>query len=296
MSTPAPVSVHDRTEEFLTTIRRRRLSIVTPEGVKLNLELAGIGERAAAFFIDLALITVAVIILTVAVRVVAGVGLHARLAVAIAALIAFLVRTLYFVRFELAWQGSTPGKRAIGLRVIDRNGGPLLPSAVITRNIMREVETFLPLGALLTVNAAGAGWEKLGFALWLLLLAAVPFAAPQRQRIGDFLAGTAVIAVPKRVLAPDLAIAGSDFTFTERQLSSYGAFELQVLEEILRRPPGPETTRLNLDIATRICRRIEAPLPADVDQQRFLIAFYAAQRAHLERGQLFGRLRERKTD
>jgi uncharacterized RDD family membrane protein YckC len=295
MSSPATVSVHDRTDEFLTTIRRRRLAIVTPEGVKLNLELASIGERAAAFFIDLALITAAVIILSLSVRIIAGVGLHARLAVAIVALIAFLVRTLYFVRFELAWQGSTPGKRAIGLRVIDRNGGPLEPSAVITRNIMREVETFLPLGALLAVNAPGTGWEKLGFTLWLLLLAAVPFVAPQRQRIGDFLAGTAVIAVPKRVLAPDLATASSDFSFTERQLSSYGAFELQVLEEVLRRPPGGETVKLYRDIATRICRRIDAPVPDETNSHRFLVAFYAAQRAHLERGQLFGRLRETKT-
>jgi uncharacterized RDD family membrane protein YckC len=274
MSSPQTLSVHDRTDEFLTTIRRRRLSIVTPEGVKLNLELAGIGERAGAFLIDFAL--------------------HARLAVAIVALIAFLVRTLYFVRFELAWQGSTPGKRAVGLRVIDRNGGPLLPGAVITRNIMREVETFLPLGVLLAVNAPGTGWEKLGLTLWMLVLAAVPCCTRQRQRIGDFLAGTVVIAVPKRVLAPDLALAAGEFTFTERQLSSYGAFELQVLEEILRRPPGAETTKLDLDIATRICKRIEAPVPPADSCHRFLVDFYAAQRATLEREQLFGRLREMK--
>jgi uncharacterized RDD family membrane protein YckC len=294
MSNSQTLSVHDRTDEFLTTIRRRRLAIVTPEGVKLNLELAGIGERAGAFLIDFALIVAAVIVLTIGVRVVAGVGLHARLVVAIVALIAFLVRTLYFVRFELAWQGSTPGKRAVGLRIIDHNGGPLLPGAVITRNIMREVETFLPLGVLLTLNAPGIGWEKLGLALWMLILAAVPCFTRQRQRIGDFLAGTAVIAVPKRVLAPDLAVAGSEFSFTERQLRSYGAFELQVLEEILRRRPGPETTRLDLDVATRICKRIEAPVPPAEACHRFLVDFYAAQRAHLEREQLFGRLRETK--
>ena len=152
MTVPRALSVHDRTEEFLTTIRRRRLPILTPEGVKLNLELASIGERATAFLIDFALIIAAVIVLVISVRLVAGAGLHARLVLSLAALIAFLVRTLYFVRFELAWQGSTPGKRAVGLRVIDRRGGPLLPGAVITRNIMREVETFFPLGALLTLE------------------------------------------------------------------------------------------------------------------------------------------------
>ena len=54
--------------------------------------------------------------------------------------VAFVLRNLYFIHFELAWQGSTPGKYFTGLRVIERHGGELTPAAIVARNLTREVE------------------------------------------------------------------------------------------------------------------------------------------------------------
>ena len=65
----------------------------------------------------------------------------------------FVVRNLYFIHFELSWRGATPGKRIVGIRVIDRRGGPLLPAAVIARNLTREVEIFIPLRVLISATA-----------------------------------------------------------------------------------------------------------------------------------------------
>ena len=118
-----------------------------------------------------------------------------------------MVRNLYFVYFELAWRGATPGKRLVGLRVIDRAGGPLLPSAVVARNLTREVEMFIPLGVLLTWGKTAGGavdWENLAIAVWLLFFAALPFINRDRMRGGDLIAGTMVISLPKRVLSSDL--------------------------------------------------------------------------------------------
>jgi len=297
-SAPAdqPLSVHDRTAAFLMPVRRRRLDIVTPEGVQLHVELGDFGERAAAFLIDVVLIIVINIVLIAAAVLVAGVSLRARLAISLTILIGFLVRSLYFVRFELAWRGVTPGKRLIGLRVIDRRGGPLLPSAVITRNVTREVETFLPLLALLGARASGT-WGAIGLFLWLLLLAGVPLVTRNRTRVGDLLAGTVVITVPRRVLSADLIEIRSEYSFTDRQLRAYGAFELQILEEVLRRPASAETSSLYTDVCGRICSRIEWPEPVPPHAcGQFLRAFYMAQRAHLEREQLFGRAKESKEE
>ena len=298
--TPAPARVHDRTAAFLMPVKRKKLAIVTPEGVQLDVEVANLGERAAAFLLDVALITSANILLVLVIVVGAGLGVHARggygharVVFALAGLVGFLMRTLYFARFELVWQGATPGKRICGLRVIDRLGGPLLPGAVIARNVTREAEVFLPLGAFMGVGASGLGGSAL--ALWLILLAAVPLFTGTRLRVGDMLAGTVVIAVPKRALLDDLIVGREEMVFSERQLRAYGAFELQVLEEILRRPPGAETDKLQQDVCGRICKRIEWPGPvAPVDTGRFLRQFYAAERAYLEREQLFGRMRETK--
>jgi len=292
----AALSVHDRTAEFLMPVRKRRRDIVTPEGVRLQVELADIGERAAAFLIDFSIILGTNIAIVVLALLVAGVGLRARLAIALVGLVGFLLRSLYFVHFELAWRGVTPGKRAVGLRVIDRRGAPLLPSAIITRNITREVETFLPLMALLAARVTG-GWGAFLAVLWLGLLAAVPFYNRDRMRVGDLLAGTIVITAPKHRLSADLIEAAQEFSFTDKQLRAYGAFELQILEEVLRRVENAETQTLMVDVSARICARIgwtEAVPPAAC--RRFLVAFYAAQRAHLEREQIYGRGRDVKVE
>jgi uncharacterized RDD family membrane protein YckC len=102
------------------------------------------------------------------------------------------VRNLYFIHFELSWYGATPGKRIVGIRVIDRRGGPLLPSAVIARNLTREVEIFIPLGVLISASAAAksGAWEYLVLGAWLACFAGLIFFNRDRMRAGDLIAGT----------------------------------------------------------------------------------------------------------
>jgi uncharacterized RDD family membrane protein YckC len=284
-------SVHDRTAQFLDPLARRRREIVTPEGVMLRVELAEYGERAIAFLLDLVFLFAIDTALFVLLFVAAHRSVDARVLLQIVLFAAFLIRNLYFIYFELAWQGATPGKQIVGLRVIDRHGGPLLPGAVTARNLTRELEVFLPLQAMLSVGALGPGvWTRLTLTLWLVLLTLLPFFNRDRLRSGDLLAGTMVIAMPKRHLLDDLVADTVDQSFTEGELRAYGAFELQILEELLRRADNPETVELRCDVCQRICRKIgrNAPL-APLVVLLFLQRLYTAQRGFLEREQLFGR-------
>ena len=287
---------HERATEFLEGTRRQQRTIVTPEGVPVTVELADHGERLTAFAIDVFiwfLLTIAVYLPLV---LVAALNKDAALiAVSIVLFIGFVVRNLYFIHFELAWRGATPGKRIVGLRVIDRRGGPLLPSAIVARNLTREVEAFIPLGLLLTWSGTNPNWEHLFVAIWLLFFAALPFVNRDRMRGGDLIGGTMVIALPKRVLSGDLVERVAQYVFTEQQLRAYGAFELQVLEELLRRPKSAETSRLLAEVRDKISHKIgwTAPLPPE-DTELFLREFYTAQRAFLEREQLFGKPRADK--
>jgi uncharacterized RDD family membrane protein YckC len=287
---------HDRTSDFLEGGPRERRQIITPEGVPLSVELAGHGERLVAFVIDLFiwfLLTLAIFIPLISAIFSSG---GSTVAIAIALFIAFVVRNLYFVWFELAWRGATPGKRLVGLRVIDRAGGPLLPSALVARNLTREIETFIPLGVLLTAGGAGAtgDWWTLAVALWMLFFAALPLINRDRMRGGDLIAGTLVISLPKRVLSNDLVERKARFSFTDQQLRAYGAFELQVLEELLRRPVTPQSMPLLNEVCDKICRKIGATMPVPADVVPFLREFYTAERAYLEREQLFGKARADK--
>jgi uncharacterized RDD family membrane protein YckC len=288
---------YERTSEFLEGARRQRRQIVTPEGVPVTVELADYGERMVALMIDLFIWLIGTLAIFIPIVWVIGQSGFSLIAVSIALFIGFIVRNLYFVYFELAWRGATPGKRLVGLRVIDRAGGPLLPSAVVARNLTREVEMFLPLGVLLTwgKTEGGMDWESLAIAIWLLFFAALPFINRDRMRGGDLIAGTMVISLPKRILSSDLVEQAVQFAFTEQQLRSYGAFELQVLEELLRRPDSPESVRVLNEVCDKICRRIGWTAPvAPADVVPFLREFYTAERAFLEREQLYGKARADK--
>jgi uncharacterized RDD family membrane protein YckC len=273
--------------------RRQKREIVTPEGVPISVEIADYGERLTAFVIDFAIWMLLTVAIYLPLFALIGATRGSLIAIAIALFLGFLVRNLYFIYFELAWQGATPGKRVIGLRVIDRHGGPLTASAVIARNLTREIEMFIPLGILLEGGRSSSGaidWSQLSLGVWLLFFAALPAINRDRMRGGDLIAGTMVIALPKRALSSDLVERTVEFAFTTAQLQVYGAFELQVLEELLRRPQNAETPQLLDEVCDKICRKIgwSEPVPRR-EVITFLRDFYTAERGYLEREQLFGK-------
>lgn len=288
-------SVQDRVSQFLEGVVRNRREILTPEGIALPVDLADHGERLVALIIDLFIWICVTALLYVAIIAFIVEGKAVEIAVTLILFIAFIVRNLYFVYFELAWQGATPGKWINRLRVIDRRGGPLTPSAVFARNLTREVEMFLPAGVLLSAGMGADTWEKLAVLAWLGLFTGLPLFNRDRMRGRDFIAGTVVIAIPKRMLLADLVESSNRYTFTTQQLGAYGTFELQILEELLRRPRSAETMALLEGVCEKICAKIEWPtqIPA-ADVLSFLTEFYSAERAFLERERLFGRHRENK--
>ena len=290
-------SATQRASLLLEGAARRKESIVSPEGVPMSVEVASYGDRLAAFILDSLFWTVAAVILFLAILMSSGMALGLRAGLSLGVFAAFLLRNLYMIHFELVWRGATPGKRLMGIKVIDRHGGPLLPGAVIARNLTREIEYFLPVGLLSAGAARGAPWLALCLGLWLLLFTLLPLFNRQRLRAGDLIAGTMVVVLPRRLLLDDLAEHQERFVFAERQLRSYGAFELQVLEELLRRAAGKDAARLRREVADKICRKIAWTEPVgDTEVEQFLRDFYAAERAFLEREQLYGRPKASKED
>jgi uncharacterized RDD family membrane protein YckC len=287
----------DVATQFLRRNRRAERQIITPEGVPLTVELADYGERATAFLIDLTIWLIASAAVLLLLVFTPFHNISGVILISLLLFTAFVVRNLYFIHFELSWYGATPGKRIVGIRVIDRRGGPLLPSAVIARNLTREVEIFIPLGVLISASAAAksGAWEYLVLGAWLACFAGLIFFNRDRMRAGDLIAGTVVIVLPRQRLLGDLVETAARFTFTDRQLQAYGALELQVLEELLRRPEAPDRPMLLRDVCDRICRKIDwkETIP-DAEITLFLRDFYTAQRAYLEREQLFGRRRADK--
>lgn len=275
---------------------RRTRAFVTPEGVDLRLDLATVGERAAAFLIDLMLLILVLVLLSLfALFALFGTGRVGMEVIAILWLLGFFVlRNGYFAAFELGSRAATIGKRVLKLRVVARDGGRLSGHAVVARNAMRELEFFLPLSLLASQHGQeGIGLITAGAALaWSGLFLLFPLLNRDHMRVGDLVAGTWVIRQPRRRLHEAVVVAAAAdpaYVFTEAQLGAYGEFELQKLEEVLRR----EDELAMIVVARTIRSRIDWAGP-DTDDRAFLHAYYAALCARLERGMLFGRRRADK--
>ena len=284
-------AVHRR---FLTG---RRRTLVTPEGVDLQLSLAEGGQRLGAFMLDLVIMAGALLLVTVvALIVMAAFGAQNPQVGAIVWLLGFfLLRNFYFVLMEMGPRAATFGKRLTGIRVVARSGGRLTADAVVARNLMREIEIFLPLSFLgfsASEGSASVLMSLLGLG-WACLFLFFPFFNKDRLRIGDLLAGTWVINAPKRQLGVDLLRPfdmAHAYRFTEEQLDAYGAYELQTLESVLRNGDPDAIATVSWTIRNKI------GFGEVNDDYTFLSVYYQAVRARLERKLLFGKRRADKHD
>lgn len=270
---------------------KKRRDFITPEGVALSLNIASAGSRLAALMIDLILIVLVLIAMSIAAAFTLN---QSQSAVAIIWLLGFFVlRNGYFLWFELGKRAATPGKRLVGIRVVARDGGRLTADAVVARNLMRELEIFLPL-TFLAVDGSegtlGGAMMVLGL-IWALCLSLFLFFNKDRMRMGDLIAGTWVVDDNRRKLKQTLLSVATDerLVFTREELSVYGIYELQELERIVReRDPKAMAA-----VAGTIRQKIGRTLAQESDED-FLNVYYTALRAQLERDLLFGKRRENK--
>lgn len=182
-----------------------KLAIATPEGVSLEVALAGAGSRAGAATID-ALIQFSIVF--VLALVFGGLASDiefgastgggpdtetALFALAILNVLLFVVLFFYSVLFETLWAGVTPGKRAFRLRVVQISGARIGFRASMTRNLLRIVD-FLPTFYLVGIIAVVVN--------------------ERNQRLGDMVAGTVVVhdrpAGAGTWSTPSLPLQGSD--------------------------------------------------------------------------------------
>jgi len=265
---------------------------VTPEGVDLQLRIASSGLRLGALVVDLVLINLILLLFTLLMFWI-GVAVKSDVAVMVWMLGAFVLRTFWFIGFELGSRAATPGKRLMGIRVVARDGGRLTADAVVARNLIRELELFLPL-MMLGLGAAEdmvSSWTILAGVVWSLTLSLFLLFNRDRMRMGDLIAGTWVVMAQRAKLDSDIAAsqpAAAAMLFSDAELSVYGIYELQELERVLR-TSDPRAMR---EVADTIRGKIGRPVAEEDDV--FLLSYYRQLKARLERGLLFGKRREDK--
>lgn len=153
------------------------LNIDTPENVVFGYEVVGIGSRFMAALVDTTLILVLQLIanLTLFFIIAQTANGSDRLdsfLIALFSLIAFILFWGYYIFFELRWNGRSPGKQLVGIRVIRQDGTPITLAESVIRNLVRLVD-FLP-------GLYGVGLVTM-------------FIDGQSRRLGDLAANTLVV-------------------------------------------------------------------------------------------------------
>lgn len=151
------------------------LVVETSEGVPLRIDVAGAGSRLAAGMIDGLLIGVVFLIVTIVVMLAGALDESGTSRFLLGLLVggAVLLVALYHVGFHLLWNGQTPGKRLLGIRVASADGRPATGVQHVLRGLVQPVDVLL----------------QLPIALGLILIAV----SSRHQRLGDFVAGTLVV-------------------------------------------------------------------------------------------------------
>jgi uncharacterized RDD family membrane protein YckC len=173
--------------------------VVTPENIAFDYELAGPLRRVPAFLIDVAiraLLFIAVAVpLAIAGVITLGEEAGDMAASMVLLLLWFVLEWFYGGLFETFWNGQTPGKRVVGLRVLTIDGQPINGLQAVLRNILRFTD-MMPLVPL-TAFAEVLNWDPLttpNVPLPTFLVAIVASAMNRRcQRLGDVACGTMVV-------------------------------------------------------------------------------------------------------
>jgi len=218
------------------------LIIETPERVQLEFSLASIGNRFIAVAIDHAIQYFSIVAIVWFFYWMASSGTSnsstpidqifsdmPKWTIAIMILLLFLLFTGYFIFFEWLWNGQTPGKRLMKLRVIRDDGRPVTLWEAIARNLLRIFD-------------AAPGFFLPVYSVGLIVV----FISGRDQRVGDLFAGTVVVR-ERTDEAPTFeetfATAVSDSAFRriqprfdfEADISALTAREIDVVEAFLRR-------------------------------------------------------------
>lgn len=218
------------------------LIIETPERVPLEFALASIGNRFLAVAIDHFIQYLSILIIAWFLLALAGMsagevvdapdklfGEMPKWTVAITILALFLIFAGYFIFFEWLWNGQTPGKKLLKLRVIREDGRPITLWEAIARNLLR-------------IGDAVPGFIVPVYSIGLITI----FLSNRDQRLGDIFAGTVVIrerAGEAPTFAETFSNPVSDTAFSRVQkriefqadLERVTDAEIEVVESFLRR-------------------------------------------------------------
>lgn len=246
------------------------VEIVTPENIAFRYWLAGPARRLPAYLIDLLIQGLAIAAVCWGLGFAFGMLELPGSLFGLLAIILFIVQWFYGGLLEAVWNGQTPGKRAMRLRVVTIHGQPIRAWQAVLRNVLRAVDA-LPMVPL------AFGPFELAWPFFAVGLVSASL-NDRFQRLGDMAAGTMVVVDRPARLASVLRFRDDRVTqIAELIPSNYQVrrtFGLALSLYVQRRKVLSRARRLEISrhLGEPLCRQFN--LPADTDHDLLLCGLY----------------------
>jgi uncharacterized RDD family membrane protein YckC len=248
------------------------IQVVTPENIAFDYRVAGPFRRLPAFLLDLAIRIGAFLLLVFVIGLIAGAGGGG---VAMAGILIgwFVTEWFYGGFFESYWNGQTPGKWVMGLRVLTVEGQPINGLQAVMRNVFRTADMY----PLLSLQILGDLPPAYLFPTCFVGL--VVMACNRRfQRVGDLVCGTLVVIEEKRWLTGVVKVEDpraaqlSEFLPADFRVTRSMAQTLSSYVERRRFFTPPRRREIARHLGEPLLRRFG--LPADTSYDLLLCALY----------------------
>jgi uncharacterized RDD family membrane protein YckC len=242
-------------------------ALVTPEAVPLDLETATVGSRAVAYLLDLLVMATGYLLLGIASAILGGGGfVPGWVGITLLLLLVFALQFGYPIGFETLWRGRTPGKAAMGLRVVTDEAAPVgLRHATIRATVgIFELLMLLGLPAVISSLVSARG-----------------------QRLGDLAAGTIVVRERRATGGLEVEVftppPGHEGYTAQLDVSAIGPRDYATIRDTLRRLPTlpDHATRWHVaqQVAGQYTGRVSPPPPSSASAETWLRCVAAAVQA-----------------
>lgn len=254
-----------------------QINLQTPESVELEYKLAGIGNRAYALAIDYLIFGIILIfwlivwaflswqVLAILENLLGNTGKTELWLLAINLIIIFLIYVGYFVFFETLWQGQSPGKRYVKIRVIRDDARPVTLQQSTLRALLRPFDDMLFIGAFLIIFSK------------------------QEKRLGDWIAGTMVIQEERGNISSNFTLSPEAQSLADElqlanEIEKLLPEDFALIKEYLQRRAGM-IPKARVELAEKLAIEIKnimglETIPEGVTANIFLEGIYLAYQNH----------------
>ncbi|WP_257668371.1 RDD family protein [Parapedobacter tibetensis] len=227
------------------------IEVSTTQNIDIEYDVAGLGERIAAWFIDMGIFILLYLAGVIFVGILAGTG-ASEVGFVVLLVIYALLYVFYDLVCEVFFNGQSVGKRAMKIRVISLDGTQPTIGQYLLRWLFRIVDFVLTSGVGAIISVA---------------------ATKNKQRIGDIVAHTTLIKTTPRTQLSAVAfrpLVSDDYQPLFPEIGQLSDRDMELIHEVLQNFTKSGNNLLIYNMANKLKNHLKIQIPQGMNEMQFL--------------------------